>query len=87
MFITLQSTKRNLGLFNLQMEDIILGSIFILLFVIFFLIHLYTFAIFLISIGIISLFPSDFSKCNRVYKLFNLFIKFLFKDKNYYYIK
>ncbi len=87
MFITLQSVKRNLGLFNLQIEDLVLGVMFILLFIIFFLLHLYTFSFFLISVGLISLIPTDFSKCSRTYKLFLLFSRFLFRDKNYYYIK
>ena len=35
MYITLQSTKRNLGLFNLEVKDIILAGIFALAFIIF----------------------------------------------------
>ena len=87
MYITLKSIKRNLGLFNLEFEDLIIGGIFILIFTILFLFKVYTLAIVLISLGIISLFPMDFSKCNRMYKLFVLFLKYLFKDKNYYYYK
>lgn len=85
LYITLQSIKRNLGLFNLEFEDLIIGSIFGIVFTILFLLHFYTIAITLISLGIISLFPVDFSKRNRVYKLFILFIKFILKHKNYYF--
>ena len=67
MYITLQSIKRNLGLFNLELEDIIIGSIFGLIFTILFLLHLYTLAIIVISIGVLALIPMDFSKCNRMY--------------------
>lgn len=87
MYITLKSKKRNLGLFNLEYEDLIIGGIFILLFTILFLLKIYTFSIVVISFGILSLVPMDFSKCNRMYKLFVLFIKYLFKNKSYYYFK
>ena len=85
MYITLQTIKRNLGLFNLEMEDLIIGSIFGLVFTILFLLHLYTLSFVIISLGILSLIPMDFSKCNRMYKLFILFTRFLVKDKNYYF--
>ena len=84
MYITLQSIKRNLGLFNLELEDLIIGSIFGIIFTILFLLKIYMVAMAIISIGVISLFPIEFSKCNRIYKLFTLFSKFIFKNKNYY---
>lgn len=87
MYITLKSIKRNLGLFNLEFEDLIIGGIFILIFTILFLLKLYTMAILVISFGVLSLVPMDFSKCNRMYKLFVLFVKYLVKNKNYYYFK
>ena len=87
MYITLQSIKRNLGLFNLELEDIIIGSIFGVIFTILFLLHLYTLAIIVISVGILSLIPMDFSKCNRMYKLFSLFTKFMLKNKIYYFYR
>lgn len=87
MYITLKSIKRNLGLFNLEFEDLIIGGIFILVFTILFVLKLYTSAIVIISFGVLSLVPMDFSKCNRMYKLFILFVKYLFKNKNYYYYK
>mgnify|MGYP001133482113 FL=1 len=87
MYITLKSIKRNLGLFNLEFEDLIIGGIFILIFTILFLLKLYTMAIVVISFGVLSLVPMDFSKCNRMYKLFVLFVKYLVKNKNYYYFK
>ena len=87
LYITLKSIKRNLGLFNLEMEDLIIGGIFILIFTILFLIKCYTLAIVVISIGIFCLVPMDFSKCGRMYRLFILFVKYLFKTKNYYYYK
>ena len=87
MYITLKSIKRNLGLFNLEFEDLIIGGVFVLLFTILFLLKFYTIAIVLIALGILSLIPMDFSKCNRMYKLFLLFAKYLFKSKSYYFYK
>ncbi len=87
MYITLKSIKRNLGLFNLEFEDLLIGSIFGLIFTILFLLKIYTIAIVIISLGVLSLIPMDFSKCNRMYKLFFLFVKYLFKDKHYYFYK
>jgi len=87
MYITLKSIKRNLGLFNLEFEDLILGGIVILVFTILFLLKFYTTSIVFIAFGILALVPLDFSKCNRMYKLFILFVKFLFKNKNYFYYK
>ena len=51
MYITLKSIKRNLGLFNLEYEDLIIGGIFILVFTILFLLRLYTISIVIISLG------------------------------------
>ena len=87
MYITLKSIKRNLGLFNLEFEDLIIGGIFILVFVVLFLLKIYTIAIVVISLGVLSLVPMDFSKCNRMYKLFLLFVQYLFNDKHYYFYK
>ena len=87
MYITLKTIKRNLGLFNLEFEDLIIGGIFILIFTILFLLKIYILAILIISFGALSLVPMDFSKCNRMYKLYILFVKYLFKHKNYYFYK
>lgn len=87
MYITLQSIKRNLGLFHLEFHDLILGGIFILVFTVLFLLKIYTLSILIISIGALSLVPMDFSKCNRMYKLFVLFFKYLFKNKKYYFYR
>ena len=87
MYITLKRIKRNLGLFKLEFQDLIIGGIFLTLFTITFLLKFYTIAIVIISLGGLSLIPMDFSKCNRMYKLFILFLNYLFKPKNYYFYK
>ena len=87
MYITLQSIKRNLGLFNLEYEDLIIGSLFGIVFTLLCLFHFYTSSIVVLSLGILSLIPIDFSKCNRMYKLFMLFTNFICKNKKYYFYK
>lgn len=87
MYITLKSIKRNLGLFNLELEDIILGGILVLLSAFLFLLKLYTFGIIVVISTFLLLIPVDFSKCGRVYKLLILFIKYLLKNKSYFYYK
>ena len=39
MYITLESPKRKLGLFDLEFKDLIVGGIFAILFIIFFTIN------------------------------------------------
>lgn len=87
LYITLKSIKRNLGLFNLEIKDLVIGAIFIMIFTFLFLLGYYTTGIVVISIGAMCLIPIDYSKCNRMYGLFFLFVKYLFKCKNYYLIK
>ena len=86
MYITLQSIKRNLGLFNLTIEDLVVFSIFAITFTIFFLTGFVTTSIVIVAFGVISLFPVDFSKSERMYKLLILFIKYISKSKKFYYI-
>lgn len=85
MYITLQSTKRNLGLFNLEIKDIVLASVFSLAFIILFSIGLYQISLITIFTGIFLLIPVSFSKQNRIYKLIILFINFVLKRKTFYY--
>lgn len=87
MYITLKSIKRNLGLFDLEIIDLIIGGIFLLVFIILFSLKLYTSSLVVLSCSFLSLVPIDFSKCNRIYKLAILFVLFLFKNKNYYFYK
>ena len=87
MYITLKSTKRNLGLFNLEVEDLIVGGILALIVMFLFITNHFTSAIVLVAITIMALLPVDFSKCNRMYKLFILFFRFVFSNKDYYFYK
>ncbi len=87
MYITMQTIKRNLGLFNLEVADLIIGTIFAIVSIIFFLTEQYTIALVVLSFGIVGLVPISFSKMNRIYKLLILFFKYLFKDKEYLYYK
>lgn len=85
MYITLQTTKRNLGLFNLEVKDIVLASVFALAFIILFSLGFIQTAIITIISGVFLLIPVSFSQQNRIYKLILLVGKFLFKKKNFYY--
>lgn len=87
MYITMQTIKRNLGLFNLEIADLIIGVIFAISSIVFFLIQNYTIAFVILAFGVIALVPISFSKMNRIYKLLILFFKYLFSNKEYYYIK
>lgn len=87
MYITLKSIKRNLGLFNLEVEDLIVGGILALIVMFLFITNHFTSAIVLVAITIMALLPVDFSKCNRMYKLFILFFRFVFSNKDYYFYK
>ena len=84
MYITLQSVRRNLGLFQLEVKDLFIGAIFILLFTILFLCKFYTISLVVLAIGMISFIPVDFSKCKRAYQLFLLFMTFLNERKKKY---
>ena len=85
MYITLQSTKRNLGLFNLEVKDIILAGVFALMFIIFFSLGFYQTGLVFLFTGIFLLVPVSFSQKNRVYKLIILVGSFLFRNKTFYY--
>lgn len=84
-YITLKSVKKNLGLFNLEFQDLIIAGIVIFCTVVFFIINYQTIALIILALGAFALLPTDFSKCNRLYKVIRLFVFFLFKNKNYYY--
>lgn len=87
MYITLESPKRKLGLFNLEFQDLIVGGIFSILFIICFSIEQYHLGLIFILSGLFLLVPMSFSKKNRMYKLIVLFSKFLFRTKTFYYHK
>lgn len=87
MYITLQSIKRNLGLFNFTIEDLFIISFYGLTFTLLFLLGFYQTAIVVISLGVISLCPIDFSKTNRIYKLVVLFVNYIMRNKKFYYYK
>ena len=85
MYITLQTTKRNLGLFNLEIKDIILAGVFALAFIILFALGFYQTGLILLFTGIFFLVPVSFSGQNRMYKLIILVGSFLLRKKTFYY--
>ena len=87
MYITLESPKRKLGLFDLEFQDLIVGGILTIFFIIFFTIEQYQIGLIFILAGIFLLVPVSFSKQNRMYKLIILFTRYLFRNKTFYYHK
>lgn len=85
MYITMQTIKRNLGLFNLQLMDIIIGGTVGIIFTILFLLKAYTIGFVILSLGVLALVPMNFSKCDRLYKLVILFSRYMFNTKEYVY--
>lgn len=85
MYITLGSIKRNLGLFNLELIDIILAGVYALVFIILFALGFYQTGLIILLLGIFSLIPISFSKQNRMYKLVLLVGSFLLRRKTFYY--
>ncbi len=85
MYITLKSPKKELGLFNLEIKDIIIAAIFAIIFIILFTIECYQIGLIEIGIGIFLLLPLNFSQKNRMYKVILLVTQYLLHPKNYYY--
>lgn len=87
MFITLKSTKRDIGLFNLEIADLIIGFFFSVVIAILFLIQKYRIGIIVGMIGFSGLIPICFSNKNRLYKIIFLLVKYFNRPRNYYFIK
>lgn len=88
MYITVKSIKRNLGFKGIEVSDIVIALPILILFIILFCFTpLKTPSIIGLMIGVFCLIPINVSKKNRMYKVFGLMFKFLFKNKIYVYSK
>ena len=88
MYITVKTLKRNLGFKGIELNDVLIGfPIFILFIVLFALTPLKLFAVALLMIGIFLMLPVKVSKKNRMYKVLFLVIKYLFRTREYIYVK
>ena len=88
MYITLKSIKRNLGFKGIEISDIIIALPMIIVFIVLFCFTpLKILSVIGLMIGIFCLLPINVSKKNRMYKVLGLFFKYIFKCKNYIYMK
>ena len=87
MYITVPSIKRTLGKY-IEMKDLYIGlpMLFVFLFLFSFTSHKLISIIYL-TVCIFLLLPVKVSKKNRMYKVVILLVKYIFKCKNYYYIR
>ena len=87
MYITVPSIKRTLGKY-IEMKDLYIGlpMLFVFLFLFSFTSHKLISIIYL-TVCIFLLLPEKVSKKNRMYKVVILLVKYIFKFKNYYYIR
>lgn len=88
MYITVKTLKRNLGFKGIELNDVLIGfPIFILFIILFALTPLKLLAVALLMIGIFLMLPVKVSKKNRMYKVLFLVIKYLFRTREYIYVK
>ena len=87
MYITVPSIKKTLGKY-IEMQDLYIGipMLMVFLFLFSFTSHK-LFSILFLTVCVFLLLPVKVSKKNRMYKVAFLLIKYIFKCKNYYYIR
>lgn len=87
MYITLKSIKKTLGKY-IEYTDLYIALPSIILFLVLFMIkETRIISLVFISIILFMLIPINLSKKNRMYKIIELFLFYIFRCKNYIYIK
>ena len=87
MYITINSIKKTLGKY-IELTDLYIGLPSLIIFLILFLIKpTRMFSLIFLAIILFLMIPINLSKKNRMYKVMHLVLKFLFKCKEYVYIK
>lgn len=87
MYITLKSIKKTLGKY-IEYTDLYVALPSIILFLVLFMIkETRIISLVFISIILFMLIPINLSKKNRMYKIIGLFLSYIFRCKNYIYIK
>lgn len=87
MYITIKSIKKTLGKY-IEMTDLYLGLPMLMIFLILFAFtNLKIEAMVFLTICVFLLIPINLSKKNRMYKIMILFFRFIFKCKDYIYLK
>ena len=87
MYITINSIKKTLGKY-IELTDLYIGIPMIMIFLTLFAFTSHKlFSIIFLTICVFLMIPINLSKKNRMYKLLGLFFKYIFKCKNYVFLK
>lgn len=87
MYITVKSLNKTLGKY-VEMSDLYLGIPMLFIFLIMFSFTSFKLeSLVVLTIGVFLLIPIQMSKKNRMYKIMIMFFKYLFKNKEYIYMK
>ena len=87
IYITVKSLNKTLGKY-VEMSDLYLGIPILFLFLIMFsFTSLKLESLIILTIGLFLLIPIQMSKKNRMYKIMIMFFKYLFKNKEYIYMR
>lgn len=87
MYITIKSIKKTLGKY-IEMTDLYIGLPMLMIFLILFSFTNFKLqALVFLSVFAFLLIPINFSKKNRMYKVVILLFKYVFKCKEYIYLK
>lgn len=87
MYITINSIKKTLGKY-IELTDLYIGIPMIMIFLTLFAFTSHKlFSIIFLTICFFLMIPINLSKKNRMYKVLGLFFKYIFKCKNYIYMK
>ena len=87
MYITIKSIKKTLGKY-IEMTDIYIGLPMLMIFLILFAFTNFKLqALVFLSVCAFLLIPINLSKKNRMYKVVILLFKYVFKCKEYIYLK
>lgn len=87
MYITINSIKKTLGKY-IEMNDLYVGIPMLMIFLILFAFTPFKMvSIVFLTTCMFLMIPINLSKKNRMYKVLGLFLIFIIKKKNYYYIK
>lgn len=87
MYITVKSLKKTLGKY-IELTDLYIGLPSLILFIVLFSIPPTRFiSIIFVTIILFLMIPINLSKKNRMYKVMYLVLKYIFKTKDYIYIR
>jgi hypothetical protein len=87
MYITIKSLNKTLGKF-VELTDLYIGLPMLFIFLIVFSCTNYKLELLIfLTICIFLMLPIQLSKKNRMYKIIGLFCKYIFKCKEYIYLK